>query len=322
MAVDRVVGDPRKGHPVALFGTASARLEEHTYRDSRCAGAVHALCCVTPVVVLGLGAERIGKGRPVVHLLSTAAVTWACVGARTLAVEGRIMADALDRGALDGDLTEARRRLPHLCGRDPAGLDEPELARATVESLAENTSDAVVCPLFWGALAGMPGLLAHRAVNTLDAMVGHRSARYRHFGTVSARTDDVMAWLPARITGVLACVVAPAAGGDRGAAWRMMCRDHAAHPSPNGGWCEAAWAGASGVRLGGRNVYAQRVEERPYLGEGPAPEAATVRQASRLVEVVSLAATGIAAAGLAAAGLAAAGAVGDGRRRARRTVSS
>ncbi|MEU3574367.1 CobD/CbiB family cobalamin biosynthesis protein, partial [Kitasatospora sp. NPDC036755] len=154
-------------------------------------------------------------------------------------------------------------RLPHLCGRDPSALDGQQIARAVVESVAENTADAVVNALAWGALAGTPGLLAFRAVNTLDAMVGHRSPRYARFGWASARLDDVAGWPGARLTALLTVAAAP----EPRTAWRVWRRDGSAHPSPNAGQAEAAFAGAVGVRLGGTLRYGERVEHRPVLGE-------------------------------------------------------
>lgn len=224
------------------------------------------------------------------RLLVTAVATWAVVGGTSLGREGRAMAAALDAG----DLGAARRRLPHLCGRDPSGLDAAELARATVESIAENTSDAVVAPLLWGAALGVPGLLAYRAVNTLDAMVGHRSPRYARFGWAAARLDDAGNWLPARVTGLLAAACAPLAGGSPRAAYAVLRRDGAAHPSPNAGRCEAAFAGALGVRLGGVNVYGDRVEHRPELGDGRAPDTADIRRSVRLSRAVTIAAAAVA----------------------------
>jgi adenosylcobinamide-phosphate synthase len=196
------------------------------------------------------------------------------------------MSGALERA----DLAAARGRLGHLCGRDPSALDEPELARATVESVAENTSDAVVAPLFWGALAGLPGLVGYRAVNTLDAMVGHRSPRYERFGTAAARLDDAANFVPARLTAGLTGVLAPAVGGSRAKTLLTWARDGDRHPSPNAGQCEAAMAGALGVRLGGRNTYEGRVEERPELGDGPSPTAEDIRRAARLSTMVGRAA--------------------------------
>ncbi|MET8160982.1 cobalamin biosynthesis protein [Sphaerisporangium sp. NPDC005289] len=222
----------------------------------------------------------------------TALATWAVLGGTTLGREGAYMARALEAD----DLAAARDRLPHLCGRDPSGLSADELARATVESIAENTSDAVVAPLVWGAVAGVPGLLAYRAINTLDAMVGHRSKRYERFGWAAARLDDVANYVPARITGALACVLAPLVGGSPRRAAAVLRRDGGRHPSPNSGRCEAAFAGALGVRLGGRNVYAGRVEHRPVLGDGRDPRAGDIARSVRLARAVNLAAAGLAVA--------------------------
>lgn len=186
-----------------------------------------------------------------------------------------------------GDLEAARGRLSHLCARDPSGLDAEGLARAVVESVAENTSDASVAPLVWGAVGGVPGLLAYRAVNTLDAMVGYRNLRYERFGWAAARLDDVANWVPARVTGVL---VAAFSGR---AAWRVLLRDGGKHPSPNAGRCEAAFAGALGVRLGGVNEYGGRVERRPEMGDGRAPEVRDIGRAVRLSAAVTFAAAAV-----------------------------
>jgi adenosylcobinamide-phosphate synthase len=175
----------------------------------------------------------------------------------------------------------------HLVGRDPAALDEPGIARAVVESVAENTCDAVVAPLFWGAVAGLPGLLGYRAVNTLDAMVGHRSPRYARFGWAAARLDDVANLVPARLTAALVAVVAPLLGGDARRAVRITLRDGRKHPSPNSGISEAAFAGALGLRLGGRNTYVGRVENRPELGDGRPPTASDIGAATRLCAAVT-----------------------------------
>jgi adenosylcobinamide-phosphate synthase len=202
----------------------------------------------------------------------------------------------MHRHLSDGDLAAARAALPALAGRDPSALDEAGLTRATVESVAENTSDAAVAPLFWGALAGLPGLLGYRAINTLDAMVGHRSPRYARFGWAAARTDDVANWLPARLTAALTVGCAPLAGGSASGALRIWRRDGAAHPSPNAGPCEAALAGALGLRLGGRNVYGSRVEDRPPLGDGRPPRPDDIARAVRLSTAVWATAAVLAAA--------------------------
>lgn len=288
---------------MAGFGRWAGALERRWWADDRTRGAAFTGTVLLPVLAGGVALERFTRRHPLARASVTAAATWAVLGACTLAAEGRAMAGHLDAD----DLPAARERLPHLCGRTPDGLEQPELARATVESLAENASDAVVASLFWGAVAGVPGLLGHRAVNTLDAMVGHRSARYARFGTASARLDDLAGLAPARLTGVLACALAPVVGGSPRRAARTMLRDHARHPSPNGGWCEAAWAGALGVRLGGRNVYGSRVEVRGTLGEGDRPDASGVRDAARLVTAVTVAATGLAVAATLARARAASG---------------
>jgi adenosylcobinamide-phosphate synthase len=173
------------------------------------------------------------------------------------------------------------------------------MTRATVESVAENTADAVVAPLFWGAVAGVPGLLGYRAVNTLDAMVGYRSARYAAFGWASARLDDVANWIPARLTAVLTGLAAPVVGGDPLDTWEVWRRDGGAHPSPNAGQVEAAAAGALGVRLGGANIYHGRAELRPALGNGPSPEVFDIGRAATLSAAVGLGALGVGALGLA-----------------------
>lgn len=275
--LDVVLADPARGHPVAGFGRAAAALERLAYADSRGRGAVHAAVCVGAAAALGRGTARVRLQVPLVAL-----ATWTVLGGTGL---GRA-AQGLGAALTARDLPAARARLPHLCGRDPGGLGAGDLARATVESVAENTSDAVVAPLLWGAVAGVPGLLAYRAVNTLDAMVGYRSPRYERFGWASARLDDLANLVPARVTAVLTVLAAPLVGGTSGGAYAAWRRDGAAHPSPNAGHCEAAFAGALGVRLGGRNSYGGRVEERPVLGDGAAVQVADIARAVRLSRLV------------------------------------
>ncbi|MCT2587351.1 cobalamin biosynthesis protein [Actinophytocola sp. S1-96] len=282
VAADGAFGDPRRGHPVAGFGRAAQRLERVLYRDHKLAGVAHVAVLGGGVVAAGALVERAGRHSPVVRTLTTAAATWLVLGGRSLAVEGAAIGRELDAG----ELPAARERLPHLCGRDPSEMDAEGLARAAVESVAENTSDAVVAPLVWGAVAGVPGLLGYRAVNTLDAMVGYRSPRYRRFGWASARLDDVVNLLPARLAAALTVAGAPVVGGSWRGAWQSWHRDAAAHPSPNAGRVEAAFAGALEVRLGGRTVYPHGVEERPVLGEGRTPDSGHVTRAVELSRVV------------------------------------
>ncbi|MCF2533746.1 cobalamin biosynthesis protein [Yinghuangia sp. KLBMP8922] len=292
VGIDALIGDPRRGHPVAVFGTAAGALEKRMYADSRARGAAYTAVCVGATAALGVAADRLTRRRPAARIAVTAAATWAVLGGTTLRREARAIAAPLTAG----DLSAARERLPYLVGRDPSGLDATGIARAVVESVAENTSDAVVAPLFWGAVAGLPGLLAYRAVNTLDAMVGHRTPRHTNFGWASARLDDAANWVPARLTGLLTAAAAPLSGGSARTTWRILRRDGAAHPSPNSGRCEASAAGALGLRLGGRNVYAGRVEDRPALGDGRAPEPADIARANRLSAAVGAASAALAAA--------------------------
>jgi len=285
LAVDAVLADPRRGHPVAAFGTVAGCVERLLHRDSRPAGVLYAGSLVGATALLGGRMSRAGT-TPARRVAVTAVATWAVVGGTTLRREARTMHRLLGEGDLDG----ARQRLSHLCGRDPAALDAAGLARATVESVAENTSDAVVAPLLWGAVAGVPGLLAYRAVNTLDAMVGHRSERYLRFGWAAARLDDVANLAPARLTAALTTLLAPVVGGHPSQARRVWSRDGGKHPSPNAGPVEAAFAGALGRTLGGTLAYSGRVEHRPLLGDGPAPEVADIARAARLSGAVTLAA--------------------------------
>lgn len=291
-ALDRLVGDPRRWHPVAGYGRLAGALERRLYAPTRAAGGAYVAAAVGTPVVAGWAAAALTRRRPLARAALVAAATWTVLGGRSLGRAGTAMATALDAS----DLEAARGRLPHLCGRDPSTSDAAELARATVESVAENTSDAVVAPLFWGAVGGLPGLLGYRAANTLDAMVGHRSPRYRRFGSAAARLDDAANLVPARLTGLLIAVLAPYVGGDRRAATAVWRRDHANHPSPNAGHCEAAMAGALGVRLGGRNVYSGRTEVRPFLGGGRSPDAADIYRAVHLSAAVGAIAAGLAVA--------------------------
>ncbi|MPQ98086.1 cobalamin biosynthesis protein [Modestobacter sp. I12A-02628] len=279
---DLALADPRRRHPVAGFGQAATALERRVWRDSRAAGAGYTATCVGTTAALGWAAARATRRSPAARTVLTAAATWTVLGGTSLGRAATVMHDHLAAG----DLPAARGQLPSLAGRDPRGLAEAELVRATVESVAENTSDAAVAPLFWGAVAGVPGLLAYRAVNTLDAMVGHRSARYARFGWASARLDDVANWVPARLTAALTVLCAPLVGGSAAGALRAWRRDGARHPSPNAGRCEAALAGALGLRLGGRNAYGTRVEDRPPLGDGEPPVRADVVRSVRLSRAV------------------------------------
>ena len=273
---DRALGDPQRAHPVAAFGTWAGWVERRTHADSRAAGVLSQVVTLAPVLALGVTCGRLpapARGA------ATALVTWAALGGTSLGREGMAVHDLLDAGDVPG----ARARVRNLVGRITDDLTADEVARAAIESVAENTADAVVASLVWGALLGPLGVVLHRAVNTLDAMHGHRTARYARFGWAAARSDDVLGWVPARVT-VLATVVACPLRSR--AVLRAAVRDGRTHPSPNAGPVEAGFAAALGVRLGGRTVYASGVEDRALLGRGQAPTPAdlprTISLASRV----------------------------------------
>lgn len=256
LLIDAVIGWPdalhrRIGHPVGWIGRAISGGERSLNRGEsgrrKAAGAL--LVAAILGLVGGLAAVLAGAlpgGWPGVIL--TGVLAWPLVAARSLHVHVADVAAPLTAG----NLAEARAAIARIVGRNPETMDEGAIGRAALESLAENASDAVVAPLFWGALFGLPGIAVYKAVNTLDSMVGYRNARYRDFGWAAARLDDLANLIPARLTGLL---IAAAAVGVRRTAFRTMLRDAGNHRSPNAGWPEAAMAGALGIRLSGPRMY-------------------------------------------------------------------
>ncbi|MGH9109693.1 MAG: cobalamin biosynthesis protein [Acidimicrobiales bacterium] len=285
LVADAVLGEVPSWHPVAGFGSAMERLEGRWWADDRLRGTVFAAAGIAAAAATGRGATAaVGPGP------ALAAATWVSAAGRALLGAAAEVGAALSAGEIE----VARRLLPSLVGRSPDGLDEKEVARAVIESLADNLSDAVVGTAVWGVLAAAPGALVHRAANTLDAMVGYRSDRYRRFGWASARADDVLGWPAARLTAVLVALASPSRAA---AVWAAVRGDARAHPSPNAGVAEAAFAAALGLRLGGANRYGDRTEIRPYLGDGPTPEPADIgaaidlsRRAIRLLTALMAAA--------------------------------
>lgn len=278
-AADALLGDPRRGHPVAGFGQVADRVERTAWAPSRIRGTAAAAALVGGAAGLAaLSARRAERRLPRGgRALVLAALTWTALGGRSLGTVAAGIARELERGDLDA----ARTALPALVGRDPSQLDATGVARAVVESVAENTSDAVVGALVWAALAGPAGAAGFRAANTLDAMWGHRSERHADFGWAAARLDDAAGWLPARATVGLVAALAPVVGGSPRAALAAARADGPAHPSPNAGPVEAAFAGALGVRLGGPLRYGDRREARPVLH--PAGREVVVADVARAV---------------------------------------
>ncbi|OZM75199.1 cobalamin biosynthesis protein [Amycolatopsis antarctica] len=282
VAADGALGHPKRGRPVYRFVQAARVLENRVYSPHPLAGAVHTAALAGGVVLLGVAAERFGRRGPVLQAATTAFATWAVLGGAGLAVEGTGLARNLETG----DLDSARRALGTLDPRCTGDLTAIAISRASVETLAENTSDVVVSPLVWGAVAGVPGLFGSRALSLLRGMLAKQSAGHRRFGWVALRLDEAVHLLPTRVAAALTVAGAPVVGGDAGAAWRTWRRDTAVHPSPNAGRVEAAFAGALEIRLGGRTVYPHGVEEIPVLGDGRNPDAGHVTRAVELSRVV------------------------------------
>ncbi|MHB8986196.1 MAG: adenosylcobinamide-phosphate synthase CbiB [Eubacteriales bacterium] len=271
VALDLAVGDPRwLLHPTQVIGWLIDRLEglfrplADTPRRQVLAGGVLAALVVAAswlaTYLLLAFAYRLAP------LAGLALSAWLL--STTIAWHGLVEAGfRIFRSLKAGELAEARRRTGMIVGRDTGELPAGELTRAAVETVAENTSDGVIAPLFFALVGGVPLAMAYRAVNTLDSMLGYRSERYRYFGRAAARLDDAANYIPARLTGLLLCLAAPVTGSGFSRAWSMMLRDARRHPSPNSGFPEAAAAGALGVRLGGTNYYHGTASFRPYIGE-------------------------------------------------------
>jgi adenosylcobinamide-phosphate synthase len=286
--LDQLLGDPPGWpHPVRWVGRLIAALEPPLRRlfPERLGGIVL-------VVFVTVGAGGVTWGLlAVADLLAP----WARVGTAAMLLYYGLAARSLARetqAVLEpcaaGKLADARDRLSHIVGRDTADLSPGEIYRACVETVAENTNDAVVAPLFYAALAGPVGLWIYKAINTLDSMVGYRNPRYRRFGSASARLDDLANFLPARLTWLLIGLAALLTGHRAGRAWRIGWRDGRKHPSPNSGWGEAAMAGALNVQLGGPSTYGGVLSVKPTLGDPVEPlTVAKGRQGIRIMLVTA-----------------------------------
>ncbi|RZN06065.1 cobalamin biosynthesis protein CobD [Bradyrhizobium genosp. SA-3] len=270
MAVDALLGWPswlfaRIGHPVTWLGRLIAAIDMAWNRVSdppafrRGAGIAGALLVIALSVAVGWVIQSLLPSGWI-QIVLVGILAWPLIALRSLHDHVAAVANPLQTG----DITAARDAVSRIVGRDPAALDEPGIARAAIESLAENASDGIVAPVFWGALFGLPGILGYKAINTLDSMIGHRSERHEAFGWAAARIDDVANFIPARLTGFLFVLLAPR----RSEALSCMRRDARRHRSPNAGWPEAAMAGALGVRLSGPRIYHGRITNEPWLNEG------------------------------------------------------
>jgi adenosylcobinamide-phosphate synthase len=271
LAFDALIGDPdflwrRLPHPVALIGSFIGWLDSKLNLETK-SPAQRKLAGVGVVILLlaisassgfliEMALRQIAFGNLLVGLVAST-----LIAQRSLYQHVARVSTAF----ADGGLAEARRAVSMIVGRDPDQLDEAGVCRAAIESCAENFSDGVVAPVFWLALLGLPGLIAYKAINTADSMIGHLSPRYASFGWAAARLDDLVNLIPARLSGLLVAVVAPVAGGTTATALKVMWRDATKHRSPNAGWPESATAGALGLALAGPRRYGERVVDDAFL---------------------------------------------------------
>jgi adenosylcobinamide-phosphate synthase len=295
-SLDVAAGDPRWfPHPVRGMGTVIRWCDEHIRKVSshpyvlRATGVVLALGL--PLFVFVLSREALamadGIGWWLGSLLSIG-LAWTTLAGRDLWDHVQAVSEQLDRG----NLPEARRAVGMIVGRDTDRLSQEEIARATIETVAESTSDGIIAPLFYLALGGAPLALAYKALNTLDSMIGHNDEHYIDFGWASARLDDVANWIPARLSAIFIIMTAAVVLGEparvkRG--WQVLWRDGSRHPSPNSGRPESALAGSLGVQLGGINFYHGVPNDRSLLGKGGRqPISSDIKTASRVMVGVSL----------------------------------
>jgi adenosylcobinamide-phosphate synthase len=283
--LDLLLGDPPwLPHPVRLIGHLAVWAEPRCRRlvaNEYVAGAVFAL----GIVMISGGAVwgiiwALQRLHELLAWLAMVYFMYAGLAVRDLAQE----ASAVWRKLQADDLIGARQQLSRIVGRDTEQLDAPEIARATVETVAESTVDGILAPMIFAALGGAPGLWAYKAINTLDSMVGHHEAPYTRFGWAAARLDDAVNLVPARLSLLLFAIGTWIAGGESVRCWRIGLRDGRKHPSPNAGISEAAMAGALGVRLGGKNTYDGVEDVRPYIGDPIRPlDIACIPQAVRVM---------------------------------------
>ncbi|HEX7814292.1 adenosylcobinamide-phosphate synthase CbiB [Dyella sp.] len=276
VVLDLILGEPRRWHPLVAFGRLAGYCEQRLYGDARWSGLVAWAISVLPVVlIMAVAHAALLRWSLWASGVFNAVMLYLAIGLRSLEEHARPVAEAL----LQNDLPAARTAVSRMVSRDTGALDESRVAAAATESVLENGADAVFGALFWFALLGAPGVVLYRLANTLDAMWGYRTPRYERFGWAAARIDDVLNYVPARLT-----AVTYALSGDASRAWRCWRRQARAWDSPNAGPVMAAGAGAIAVRLGGPAPYHGVMEERPRLGEGETASAMSIKAAVMLVK--------------------------------------
>jgi adenosylcobinamide-phosphate synthase len=259
------------GHPVSWIGALISRLElrlnrtDYSVTKRRATGAMTVLLLVAVSLGLGLALEMAVRSVPILGFILAVVIVTALIAAGSLDLHVRAVAAALRKDGLAG----GRQTIAKIVGRDPEVLDQAAICRAAIESLAENASDGVTAPALWYLVGGLPGMIAYKAINTADSMIGHMSERYRAFGWAAAKLDDLVNWPASRLTGLMfiaAAFVVP--GASPSAAWQAFRRDARLHRSPNAGWPEAAMAGALGLRLAGPRVYDGVLVQDHWMGDG------------------------------------------------------
>jgi len=279
LAFDALIGDPdwlwrRLPHPVVLIGSFIGLLDRRLNLETRSpvqrklagVGVVILLLVISALsgILIEMALRQIAFGNVLIGLIASTLIAQRSLYQHVARVRTAFT---------DGGLAEARRAVSMIVGRDPDQLDEASVCRAAIESCAENFSDGVVAPVFWLALLGLPGLIAYKAINTADSMIGHLSPRYASFGWAAARLDDLVNLIPARLSGLLVAFVAPVARGAISTALKVMWRDATKHRSPNAGWPESAIAGALGLALAGPRRYSERIVDDPFLNAEARKEA-------------------------------------------------
>lgn len=271
--IDTIIGDPQSRlHPVALMGRAISMLERILRHDKNSGPVKFILGVVFAVILL---AAAYWSAKMLIWVMMTFDFSWwAQIFIEALVLSFMISPKSLRQAGdgiicslLYGNIEAARQKVHYIVGRDVYSMDEAEIVRATIETIAENTTDGIIAPLFYYFIGGLPLAVLYRMANTLDSMVGYKNDKYFYFGKASARIDDVLNLVPARLTGVLIIVAAAILHLDYKNAWKMMKRDAGKHPSPNGGFTEAAMAGALDIRLGGQNFYFGQPNFRAYMGD-------------------------------------------------------
>jgi adenosylcobinamide-phosphate synthase len=261
------------GHPVSWIGALISRLEsrlnrvEYSAAMRRAAGVMTVLLLIAVSLGLGLALEIAVRSVPILGFILAVVIVAALIAAGSLDQHVRAVAAALRNDGLAG----GRQTIAKIVGRDPEALDQAAICRAAIESLAENASDGVTAPALWYLVGGLPGMIAYKAINTADSMIGHMSERYHAFGWAAAKLDDLVNWPASRLTGLMfiaAASVVP--GASASSAWQAFCRDARLHRSPNAGWPEAAMAGALGLRLAGPRVYDGVLVQDHWMGDGRA----------------------------------------------------